>query len=38
MIHGITIQLLTQKISGYDWAHCPIYTENPIEVKNVLVM
>lgn len=37
MIKGITIQLITQTLSGHDWAGAPIYEEEAIEVDDVLV-
>lgn len=37
MIHGITVQLLTKTQSGVDAFNRPIYTEQAIDVDDVLV-
>lgn len=34
---GITVTLYEKTLTGYDDANCPVYTETPVEVDNVLV-
>lgn len=37
MIHGITVQLYEKTQTGTDAFNAPIFSETPVEVKNVLI-
>ena len=37
LIKGTTILLYERTQTGVDAFNCPVYTENPVEVKNVLI-
>lgn len=37
MLKGITIKLYEKTVAGEDRFGAPVYTESPVEVKNVLV-
>ena len=37
-IHGITVTLYEETITGYDRIGSPIITETPVQVENVLVV